>query len=394
MKDLIRIVLVDPNEQSRTALQQLLGGIAGIWLSEVFNSYQDAAARANETGAHLMIVVLDHDPVQALELIQKLTQANPNAIVLTGSRGTDSGLILKAIRAGAREFLKLPAEPAELLDSIARLLRGRNDSQIADTQGPKIISVTSASGGSGCTTLAVNLATILAGSKEHETLLLDLDLMFGAVDAWLDILPDHTVSDMVQNFERLDLTLLKRSITRHSSGLYVVPHPATMQEAAAVDPDRLRRLFGLLRAAFGTIVIDTSKSLQSSDFMAFEISDVILVVIQLDLVCLRNTLRLLSMFREFEGLAERVQLVVNRTGSHDWEISPKKAEETLKMPISWTIPNAPKLFQEVRIKGAPLAEIAKGSRVHHVFLEMARSLRPTTVDESSKPRRGLFAAFF
>jgi len=394
MKDLIRIVLVDPNEESRNTLQRLLVGIAGIWLSEVFNSYQEAAARSSEIGAHLTIVILDHDTNQALELIQKLTQANPNAIVLPGSRRGDSDLILRAIRAGARDVLLLPAEPAELLDAITRLLRGRNESQIADTQSPKIISVTSAAGGIGCTTLAVNVATILAASKEHETLLLDLDLMFGAVDAWLDITTDHTVADMVQNFERLDLTLLKRSITRHSSGLYVLPHPATMQEAAAVDPERLRRLFGLLRAAFGTIVIDTSKSLQSSDFMAFEISDVILVVLQLDLVCLRNTLRLLSMFREFDGLIERVQLVANRTDSIEWEISQKKAEETLKMPISWKIPNAAKLFREVRIKGVPLAEIAKGSRVHHLFLELARSLRPPTVDESSKPRRGLFAAFF
>jgi pilus assembly protein CpaE len=183
--------------------------------------------------------------------------------------------------------------------------------------------------------------------------------MFGAVDAWLDIPSDHTVSDLVQNFDRLDLTLLKRSITRHASGLYVVPHPASMQEAAIVDPERLRRLFGLLKAAFGTIVIDTSKGLQSSDFLAFEISDVILVVIQLDLVCLRNTARLLSLFREDKALGEKVQLVVNRIGSFDWEISQKKAEQTLKMPISWQIPNAAKQLQEVRIKGVPIAEVGR-----------------------------------
>jgi len=394
MKDLIRIVLVDPNEESRNALQRLLRGIAGIWLSEVFNSYREAADRANEIGAHLMIVILDQDPNQALDLIQRLTQANPNTIVLPASRGAESGLILKAMRAGAREFLPLPAEPAEVLDAITRLLRGRNVSQTDSNQSPKIISVTSAAGGMGCTALAVNLATTLAACKEQETLLLDLDLMFGTVDAWLDITPDNTVSDLVQNFERLDLTLLKRSITRHASGLYVVPHPATMQEAAAVDPERLGRLFGLLRAAFGTIVIDTSKGLQSSDFMAFEISDVILIIIQLDLICLRNTARLLSLFRAYEGFADRIQLVANRIGSFDGEISLKKAEETLKMPISWQIPNAAKLFQEVRIKGVPLAEVAKGSRVHHMFLELARSLRPTSAVESSKPRKGLFAAFF
>jgi pilus assembly protein CpaE len=394
MKDPIRIVLVDPDHESRKRSQQLLGGIPGIWLSEVLDSYQEAAARANEIAPHLTIVILDHDTGTALELIQKITQTNANAIVLPASQHAESGIILKAVRAGAREFLPLPASPDELLDAVTRLLRGRGEIGVADSLGPKIISVTSAAGGIGCTTIAVNLATTLAASKDQQALLLDLDLMFGTVDAWLDIALDHTLSDVLQNFERLDLTLLKRSMTRHASGLYVLPHPATMQEAALVDPERLRRLFGLLRAAFGTIVIDTSKGLQATDFMAFEISEVILVVVQLDVVCLRNTARLLSLFREYEGCAQRVQLVANRTGSFDWEISQKKAEETLKMPISWQIPNSAKLFQEVRIKGAPIADVGRGSRVHQAFHELARSFRPPSEDKSSKPRKGMFAALF
>ena len=142
------------------------------------------------------------------------------------------------------------------------------------------------------------------------------------------------------------------------------------------------------------MVIDTSKGLQSSDFTAFEMSDVILVVVQLDLICLRNTARLIGLFREFDGLADRVKLVVNRSGSFDSEISQKKAEETLKMPISWQIPNAAKVFQEARIKGVPLAEVAKGSRPHQVFLEIARSFRPAGAEESSKPREACSPPFF
>jgi pilus assembly protein CpaE len=86
--------------------------------------------------------------------------------------------------------------------------------------------------------------------------------------------------------------------------------------------------------------------------------------------------------------------VVNRSGSFDSEISLKRAEETLRLPISWQIPNGAKAFQAARIKGVPLAEVAKGCRPHHVFLEIARSLRPAGTDPSAKPRRGLFAAFF
>jgi pilus assembly protein CpaE len=394
MQDLIRVVLVDPNEESRNALQRLLRGIGSLWLSEVFNGYQDAAARVGEIVAHVTIVVLDQDTNQAVELIQKLAQSNPGTVVLPASRCADSGLILKAMRAGAREFLTLPAEQTELLDTISRLVRGRSDSVTTVAQGPRIITVTGATGGIGCTTVAVNLAASLGSCKEHETILVDLDLIFGAVDAHLDLAPVHTLTHVIQSFDRLDLTLLKRSITRHASGMYVLPHPTVIQEAAAIDPEVLRRLFGLLRAAFSTVVIDTSKGLQSSDFSAFEISDVILVVIQLDLVCLRNTARLLGFFREYDGLIDRVKLVVNRSDSWECQINPKKAEETLKMPISWNIPNSAKAFQEARLKGVPLIDVAKGSRAHQVFLEMARALRPVVADSASKPRRKLFAAFF
>jgi pilus assembly protein CpaE len=301
---------------------------------------------------------------------------------------------LKAIRAGAREFLTVPTEVNDLLDIITRLARGRHQSQMTGANGPRIISVTGAAGGIGCTTLAVNLATTLAAAKDQETILIDLDLVFGSVDACLDIGLDHTLSHVIQNFERLDLTLLKRSIPRHSSGLYVLPHPESPQDVGQIDPETLRRFFGLLRAAFHTVVIDTSKGLLSSDFTAFEMSDDILVVTQLDLVCIRNTGRLMSLLRECDGLANRVKLVANRTGMFDTEISPKKAEETLKIPLSWQIPNASRVFQEARVRGVPLAEVAKGSRPHHVFLDIAGSLRPASSGAASKPKRGLFAAFF
>ncbi len=392
MKDLIRIDVVDPNEESRASSHRTLQGMAEFWLAEIFTSYQEAAQRARDIGAEVTVVALDHEPNQAIELIGALIAANPDAVVLPASRCTDSALILKSLRAGAREFLTLPIEPAELLACVANLLRGRDDSPDSKMQGPRIVAVTGAAGGIGCTTVAVNLATLLASSKQHETMLVDLDLMFGTIDAFLDIVPDRTLSDVIQQFERLDLTLLKRSIIQHGSGLFVLPHPISMQEAAAIDPEILRRLLGMLRSAFGTVVLDTSIGLHASDFTAFEISDLILVVVHLELLCLRNTARLINLFRQFDGLAEKVKLVANRVGSFESEISLKKAEEILKAPISWQIPLANKAFQDARIRGVPLADVARGSRPHQVFLEMARALWPF-LERETKPKRGLFAAF-
>jgi pilus assembly protein CpaE len=394
MKDVIRLVLVDPSEDSRSALQQLLGTVGSLWIAEVFTTYQGVAAKIAEIAPDLCLVTLDSNPAQALELIGNLSQLSPDGIVLPASKSCDGALMLKVIRSGAREFLTLPTEASELLEIVMRLFRSRDDSPVSAVRGPQLITVTGASGGVGCTTLAVNLATSLAASREGETILLDFDLMFGSVDACLDIIPDNTVYNVVQNFDRLDLTLLKRSMTRHGSGLYVLPRPVALEDAAKVDPETLRRLLGLLKAAFPSLVIDTSKGLQSSDFVAFEMADVILMVIVLDLTCLRNTARLLNLFKQFDGMSERVKLVVNRDGALESEISLKKAEETLRMPISWQIPVAVKAFQNARIRGVPLSEVASGSRSHQSILEIARGIRPASSGDSEKPRKGLFAAFF
>lgn len=395
MKESIQTVLVDPVDESRAGLQALLGGVASVWLAEACPAYSGAPRRVAEIAPSLVVVNLDADPAQALNLLQALVQTHPGLAVLPVSRVRDSSLILQAVRAGAREFVTLPADPADLAVTLDRLVVHRRDGAKAQApKGPHVIAVTGAAGGIGCTTLAVNLATTMAKAAGQEVVLADFDLMLGSLDACLDIIPDQTIQGVVQNIDRLDLTLLKRSMTRHNTGLYVLPHPVLMEEAAKLDPEALRRVLGLLKSAFPTVVIDTSKGLQSSDFIAFEMADVILIVLQLDLTCLRNTARLLHLFGRFEGFTERVRLVVNRGGSHESEISLKKAEETLKMAVSYQVPNATKVVNLARAKGVPIDVVAQGSRVHQAVLGIAAGLKPAPAAAGAQGRRGLFAAFF
>ncbi len=394
MKDAIRVLLIDPKDDARQALQRLLAGMSRVWLAESCATYQGMAKRVAEVNPALVIVDIDHDPEQAVFLIQAIVQTSPGVIVLPASKAPDSAILLRLIRAGAREFLTLPAEPAEVAEALGRLFQDRENAAAPLHSGAQVVAVTGAAGGVGCTSLAINLATTLAKSSPHEVALIDFDLMLGSVDACLDIVTSNTLQGVVQNIDRLDLTLLKRSLTRHASGLYVLPHPNLMEDAAKIDPEVLRRVLLLIKAAFPTVVVDTSKGLQTSDFLALEVADVILMVIQLDLTCLRNTARLLQLFHQFEGLSDKVQLVANRTGSHEAEISPKKAEETLKKPIQWYIPNATKVLRAARAKGVPIDEVGAGSRAHQALLEIAKGLRPAAPLEERKSRKGLFAAFF
>lgn len=393
MKDTIRVVLIDPMDESRAELQELVSGLGSVWLTEVVRAYGSASKSVAEQLPHLALVNLDADPGAGIALMGELARSHPSLAVLPASRLRDGELILRAIRAGAREFLPLPAEPHEVLGAFGRLVHP-SSSGVPGRLGGQVISVLGASGGVGCTSLAMNLATILARNTAQAVTLADFDLFLGTVDACLDILPTYTLLEVAQNSERLDLTLLKRSMTRHESGLYVLPRPVALEDSEKIDPEALRRVIGLLKAMCSTVVIDASKAIQASDFVAFEASDVILVVVQLELNCLRNTARLLHLFRQIDGMIERVKIVVNRAGSRWLEISPKKAEEVLNLPIFWEVPNGPNDFIKARARGVPLEAIAPKSPVLKSLRELAAKFEDGAKSEKPAARLGRFAASF
>lgn len=388
---MIRVVLVDPADGSRQALQRLLGGIGSVWLAEVCPSYETAARSVSENKPDLTVVSIDTDPDAAIALIQQVTREQPDAIVLPASSHRDAETILRLVRAGAREFLGLPAAVNELMAAFDRLVKA-NPIAGQTRRSSRVIAITGAAGGVGCTSLAVNLATILAKNSDQSVALADFDLLLGSVDTCLDIIADHTLLEVARDVDRVDLTLLKRSLTRHSSGAYVLPRPVAMEDVAKIDPEALRRVIGLLKAAFQMVVIDTSKGLQASDFVALEMADEVLVAVQLDLNCLRNTARLLGLFKQFDGMMDRVKIVANRVGSSAGDVSVKKAIEALAMPITWQVPNDFRSFSEARAQGVMLEDVAKGGRAHRALLEIANAFSPAPLQPQKS--RGRFAALF
>lgn len=392
MKVTTRLILVDPDEVSRFELQRILGGLGSLWISEVVPRYDDSPRAAREAVAEIAVVVLHDDPSAGQEAIRQILQANPRLVVVAASNSKDGDTILKAIRAGAQEFLPLPADPDEIRELVDRI-SPRVETRV---EGAKVIAITGAAGGVGCSTLAVNLGVALARRPSCSTALVDFDLLLGVADASLDIIPEHTILDVVQQVDRLDLTLLRRCLSTHASGLQVLACPSRMEDASRIEPDALQRLISLVRQAFSMVVIDTSKGFSATDFVALEAADTILLVVQLDLNCLRNSARLLQLFRQCGDLIDKVRVVANRSGSAAIEIGPKKAEQTLGIPISWQVPNASNVICAARSKGVPLETEAPGCRAHRAIQDIALALAGPIESEKPppKPRLGRFAAFF
>ena len=202
---------------------------------------------------------------------------------------------------------------------------------------------------------------------------------------FLDTIPDYTLVDVAQNVTRLDFTLLKRSLTKHSSGLYLLPRPVQLEDIALVTRDDLQRVIGLLKATFTHLVLDLSKAYTAIDLVALEMANHILLTTQLDLPCLRNVVRLMMSFGNMEGMAEKVKIVVNRVGLENGQITLKKAEETIGKEIFWQLPNDYRTMIEARNNGVPLIENAPQGGHHAIAASPWPRRSPTTNLPPPKP---------
>ena len=358
MSNVLRLALVDPQDSSRESLKTMLLGMDIVWLEAECSRYEFFPDVVSQSSPDVGVVCLDADREKAIELMQRMRGEAPECAMLAVSSDSDGQLILQAMRAGAKEFLTMPVGLDDLLAALGRISDAKFDGAGAKNRSTQVIAVCGASGGVGCTSVAVNLGCVLAAVPSNSVALVDLDLAIGDADVFLDAIPDYSLTDVTQNISRLDFQLLKRSLTKHSSGLYLLPRPVQLQDVELITPDSLRRVFGLLKATFSHIVIDVSKGFTENDIAAFEFANEVLVVVQLDLPCLRNLVRLQMSFDEIEGLREKLKIVVNRVGLESGQIKLKKAKETIGRDIFFQIPNDYRTMIEVRNNGVPLLEQA------------------------------------
>ena len=228
-------------------------------------------------------------------------------------------------------------------------------------------------GGVGTTSVAVNLGCALAADERNSVALVDLDMCLGDADVFLDTIPDYTLVDVAQNITRLDFTLLKRSLTKHSSGLYLLPRPVRLEDVPLVTPEDLSRVIGLLKATFSHVILDLSKSFNALDMVALEQANHVLLVTQLDLPCLRNVVRLVMSLSEMETVKDKIKILVNRVGL-DNQISLKKAKDTMGREVFWQLPNDYRTMVEVRNNGVPLVEQAPKAAITQSIVALAHAL--------------------
>ncbi len=391
----LRLAICDPAEDTRESLKQLVMGIDRVCLEADCSRYEFFFDVAKQTEPEVCLVNIDTDLDSATRLITKLNQSFPKVGIIAISTSTEGSLILQIMRAGAREFLRAPVDAQELVSSLERV--SANADPAKRPKSGKIIAVAGASGGVGTTSIVVNLACCMAQLPGESIALIDLDLSLGDADVFLDAIPEYTLLDVAQNVARLDLSLLRKSLTKHESGVYLLPRPVQLQEIGTISDSDFSRVLKLMKASFTHVLVDLSKSYNSLDTTTLEAADEILLLTQLDLPCLRNVVRLLTSLEALDGVSKKIKIVINRSGLDNRQISMKKAEEHIGREIYWQIPNNFSAVSEGRNNGVPLIDSSPNTAITQNIIALADKMvkgddNPAEQETTEKKeKKGLFS---
>jgi len=382
----LSVALIGPQEQRRQAIASALAGSqAGV--TREFTSYPgfDDVPRLLEGGYDVIIVELDTDPEQALDLVEHVCGSS-SATVMVYSANTDSELLVRCMRAGAREFLTQPIAPNTIAEALVRASVRRPATRPAKKVGGKLLVFLGAKGGSGVTTIASNFAVALAQESGQSTALVDLDLPFGDAALDLGISAEFSTANALQNFDRLDSNFLGKLLTKHSSGLSVLAAPDRYTPLRASD-EAVEKLLAVVRQDFDYVVIDAGSNLGSSCKMLLDTAAMVYLVTQVSITELRNSNRLISEF--FTSGGRKLEVVLNRYTPRSLSIDDENITKALTKPVNWKIPNDYVAARRAHDTATPLA--LADSPISRVIRQMARTACNLSPTPDKKKRFSLFA---
>jgi pilus assembly protein CpaE len=285
---------------------------------------------------------------------------NPALGVILVRRRMDTSLLADALRAGMREVVTdrdLPALGAAVrrATDLARQLRaqveGGHDAEDELPRG-RVVTIFSAKGGCGKTTISTNLAVALADRGRREVCLVDLDLAFGDVAIALQLFPAHTIADAVPLADSLDESGLAGLLTPHSPGLTTLVAPVEPGAAESIPASLVADLLRILRGMFDFVVVDTPPAFTDHVLAAFDASEVIGLLATLDVPALKNLKLTLETLELLNYPRDKWRVMLNRADAKVG-LTIGEVESTLGSKIVSQIPSSRAVPASVN-RGVPI----------------------------------------
>ena len=354
-------------------LQMLAGGTDAEQIREQAVSLKPTA----------MIVMLGENVEPAIALIQRLTQECPGTAVISAAEETSSAFILQTLRAGAREFLRLPIDVNEIKTVFDRISQAVAEPVEPDKKKGKLIAVFSSKGGCGTSFITTNLAAFTKG----RTLLIDLNLQAGDLPLFLGVTPNYTLASVLDNHARLDNHLITALVHACTPTLHLLAAPRESDFFEKIKREHVVKVLQRLRESYDYIVLDPQHTFDPITVAALDQSDEIVLVLTLDIPAIRSTQRSLEIFDRLGYPRKKVRIVVNRWSKQD-DLDIHKVEKFLGEPVVGTMQSDYQRAVTSINLGTPLIKSDSRSKLAKEIRQIAQKLLPEpSAAEESKPKR-------
>ena len=352
----LSVVIVATDSEQRAVLQVLVDGTSVARTVHSAATYPVIASdplipRVQGLQPDVILVDIPADAATAaLNAIEVFHQEMPGTAVFAIGTMSQPQLIVSAMRVGAREFIERPTTTTDLLEAFVRLSTNQRKVKRDGPRG-KVFTVVNAKGGSGATTIAVNLALALQ-SAHGNVALVDLAPL-GHATLHLNLKAPFTVADAIRNLHRMDSSLLESFMTRDPGGLQLLAGASTPMPTEPSTAE-FARLFDMLVTHFRYVVVDASSRLDSATRLVGNLSETVLLIAHADVASLWSAARIVQFLGETNG-REHVKLVLNRfrkiPGFHETD-----AETASGASLLWRIPNQYFAVSSAIDRGVPLMQ--------------------------------------
>ena len=391
----ITVIIAENELAEREKLKSLLANEADIQVIGEARDGRECLDLARRQRPTIALIKEDLPIVNGLSAAEQISSEMPEVgviLVLTGSEGEE--VWHKMLRAGIREFMTRPIAGDRLVEEIrkvarfAKVTKKTPPAAAAEPEAPKrrIVTVTGPRGGCGKTVIATNLA--VAMSRENEKIaLIDLNLWGGDIAMLMDMTPRRTLGDLLPGFGGIDYDVVDSVIGKHSSGTSVLAAPLTGTfDGSTLSRYMVQSILEALREHYECTIIDTGYANLESTLAAMDYSDLILVVVGMDLPRLRDGKLYLKNLVAANYPKEKIRVVVNRA-SGSKEIAASEVESILEFPVAAQLPNDESLVGSSVNLGQPFVSSNPNKPLSRSIQALADELLPAA-QAAGKKRSG------
>lgn len=380
MKKTLTFIVLCKDVADSKEMGRALSNHAGASLLMISDDAEQVFTETVRLRPSAVIINLAHMGEPGMKLVQRIVAECPATAVICAARESSPDLILRSMRAGGHDFLRLPIIDEELTTVIERTA-GFSAEHVSDEPRKKrgrAIAVFSSKGGCGCSLIATNLAMV----RNEPTALVDLNLHSGDLELLLGLRPKFSLADVVENRDRLDDALLTSYLTEYSKNVSLLAAPLKAESAEDIEPRHIYEIMEMLRQRFDSIIIDTPHSFDALTISALDHADQILVVLTLEIHAIRSTRRALEIFDRLGYPRKKIRLVVNRW-SKNIDLDQRQVEDFLGERVVGFIQSDYRAAVNSINLGQPLINSAPASKVAADLRQIATKLFEGKVDQSA-----------